>query len=662
MGDSRQLGGRLVAFLDLVARVYLAPITLLASAIFIAVNYFTVGSYYVYVTFFAVLSACVLYLAIRRRLTSLAVLSVKQLSPRSESRVHKVLTILFFCVVTICIFLLSETLYSRPPAFFVLSSLLAGLIATEIAISSDTRHVPSVLIKTIILGVILRASVYFEFPSTLGTDPWWHNGFVQYVLDSGHIPTNVPQYSSLEYVNMPMMHLFVSGLTLVSGLNLHISYFFVGVIECLSVIFIFLIGKAVMGERSGLLAALLLVLASQFVLWGFYIAPMTFGVVLTLVVLCAVFLVPRRDFISFAALILVVFAGIMLTHEGTAAYTAVALVAILLTFAFIRVMARVSNSFENLRHMSVLTERFWALTLLVLLFIGSLIGYWIFIGGGASARFFAIVRSGFSATTPLTKQINAVSSGGVSAAVNSSVSAVTPRSLPLLNDLAVLLFIFFATLGLLWILSKERKNALTMSWFGSSALILLITAVIYFAGGGQTLPERWIVYLQVFAAIPAAVGVLALGTLSNRRKGLAIVFAAVLLVSFVSLNSTTTKIVNELPWDNRARIALEQSEISAAGAIANRTNGGSIKTDFEYGQIFAFQLHASNVSRFNSLSGSPSLFGNSTLVLRNYLADNPYLTDAGTSAPLGADHYSTFEEAHNVVYDAGTVQVVTAKT
>jgi len=161
MGDSRQLGGRLVAFLDLVARVYLAPITLLASAIFIAVNYFTVGSYYVYVTFFAVLSVCVLYLAIRRRLTSLAVLSVKQLSPRSESRVHKVLTILFFCVVTICIFLLSETLYSRPPAFFVLSSLLAGLIATEIAISSDTRHVPSVLIKTIILVVILRSSVYF---------------------------------------------------------------------------------------------------------------------------------------------------------------------------------------------------------------------------------------------------------------------------------------------------------------------------------------------------------------------------------------------------------------------------------------------------------------------------------------------------------------------
>lgn len=663
MSDRQQLGQRLVTLLDLLARIYLAPMSLLASAIVITVNYFTFGSYYVYVTFFAVLLACVLYLVVGGRLTSLAVLSFKQLSPQTESRVHKVLTILFFCIVSVCIFLLWATLYSRAPAFFILSSLLAGLIAIEIAVSSDARHVPSVLIKTIILGVLIRASVYFEFPSTLGTDPWWHSGFIQYMLDSGYIPAHVLPYSSLEYPSMPMMHLLVVGLALVSGTSLHISYFFIGVIECLAVVFIFLIGRAIMGERSGLLAALLLVLASQFVLWGFYVVPQTFGVVLTLIVLSVVLLVPRSDLVSFTALILVVFAGITLTHEGTAAYTAIALFAVLIAFAFIRTAARASNSLDKLQNASVLTEHFRALTLLVVLFVGSLISYWMLISDVVSQRFFAILRSGLTPTSSLAPPINTVSSGGLSTAVNSSVNLVAPSSLPLLNDSAVLLLIVFATFGLLWIVSKERKNALTMSWFGVSVLLLLITIVIYFAGGGRTLPERWIVYLQVFMAIPAAVGVLALGTLPNLRKGLAIVFAAALILGFVGINSTTVKIVSELPWDHRPRIALEQSEIAAAVTITNKTNGGPIITDSEYSSIFGYQLHVSQVSLFNSLSNSPSLFtSNSSLLLRNDIANNPRDTAAGTSAPLGADQYASFEEAHNVVYDAGTVQVVAART
>ena len=93
--------------------------------------------------------------------------------------------------------------------------------------------------------------------------------------------------------------MLVAALTLITGLSVYNSYFFVGIIECISVVFIFLIGRAVLNVRSGLLAALLLVIANQFLLWGTIITPETLGIVLTLVVVAALFLVPRDDMVSY---------------------------------------------------------------------------------------------------------------------------------------------------------------------------------------------------------------------------------------------------------------------------------------------------------------------------------------------------------------------------
>ena len=106
----------------------------------------------------------------------------------------------------------------------------------------------------------------------------------------------------------------------------------------------------------------------------------------------------------------------------------------------------------------------------------------------------------------------------------------------------MLIPIFFATFGFLYILSAKRKKALTVAWIGASALILVITVGIYFFGSGVSQPERWIVYLQVFMVIPAAVGILTLASLVNRRKGLAVIFSAVLVLGFVSVTTQMRKL------------------------------------------------------------------------------------------------------------------------
>jgi hypothetical protein len=301
---------------------------------------------------------------------------------------------------------------------------------------------------------------------------------------------------------------------------------------------------------------------------------------------------------------------------------------------------------------------------LVVLFVASIISYWTFTGGSALNRAIAVVRGGVSPSSALASPAAAAPSAGAAAAAAAAaaVPSIPASALPIWSDLPVLILIFFATFGFLYVLSAKRKKALTVAWIGASALMLAITVGIYFLGSAVSQPERWIVFLQVFMVIPAAVGILTLGSLVNPRIGIAVIFSAVLVLGFVSVTHPNVKVASELPWDQVPRIALLPSEVAAAQTIANKTEGQLVRTDLAYAPIFIYQYNFSNVTLLSPLSAISGFSdNNSSWVLRLEIANNPYIASKGPVPKLGAGAYNSIEATQNVIYDAGTVQVVTPR-
>jgi len=91
--------------------------------------------------------------------------------------------------------------------------------------------------------------------------------------------------------------------------------------------------------------------------------------VLTLVVVAALFLVPRDDMVSFAALLIVLFTGILLTHEGTSAYTAVVLIIVVGFVCMVSKIVRAAGGRNEIQDVKALSLHLRSLALLVVLFV-----------------------------------------------------------------------------------------------------------------------------------------------------------------------------------------------------------------------------------------------------------------------------------------------------
>ena len=284
-----------------------------ASVIVLVWNFATRQSLLNYEVGFVLLLASGVYLLLRRRMPSASDPSTTTERPEQGQSTRnrlRALYIVFLVLFTTSLIVLHQSLYSRPIAVLAMAAIMSGILALEIAICRNQRSALFILLQVLALGMLLRASVYYQYSGVPGNDPWYFLDFVEKLNAQGKIG------DFGDYSGFPGMPVFVTSIAQVSGLGVRHSFFLVGAVEGLSLVFIYLVGKAVRSEKIGLLSALLLAVASQHLLWGYYIIANGFCLALMPIVVFLLFAGWRR--IAWGSLIIVIGLTMIISHSITA--------------------------------------------------------------------------------------------------------------------------------------------------------------------------------------------------------------------------------------------------------------------------------------------------------------------------------------------------------
>jgi len=176
------------------------------------------------------------------------------------------LNLSFYLVFLISVFIYSMNLYYRPISYFILICILAGIIASQILYVREGDRVVSILLQIFLLSILIRAGIYYNFPSLMGYDAYFHAGMAKLITETGAIP---PIEISSKYFYYPLTHIFVSITQLMGGLDIKDGFFYsIGFANIFITAGIYLIGKKLEGPQMGLLAALLINLNNHNIVSG----------------------------------------------------------------------------------------------------------------------------------------------------------------------------------------------------------------------------------------------------------------------------------------------------------------------------------------------------------------------------------------------------------
>lgn len=513
--------------------------------------------------------AGVTYLLMRRYLSSSTIPSLAQI--RASSRFYKMLNIVFFFLFSYSILsiYLNPELYTRPLGYFISIALMIAVVAIEILFLSDHKsHIYFALFKIIFIALSVVFSQLLIFPSIVGSDSWWHWGFTAEILDAGHI------IGEESYSKLPMMHLMIGSTMLLTGLSYKMAAMLsVSLIQIVcNTLFIFLLGRFLFSSKVGLLAALLLGVASHHIQFGIFAIPNTAGTILILPVTYLLFKIRRERPTIATSLCLVLIAAVILTH------TVVTMCLALLLFAFWAGF----ELFGRLYGEKIVTPV--TLVMVILLVVG-MFGYWIYASGHIYS-FAKLIGWGFSQELWV-----------------KDASPLVGKYIPIIpsweqqfNNLGVILFIALSLPGFLYMIAKKFGTSYGFA-AATGGIIVAALALVPPLVGRNIMTERWTYFSQILLAIPVGLAFfLLVGAFRNRLAKASLLAIGVFMLSFLMIMNPTSNMDNRTFAPNTlTRFGFTESEMQAANTISNVWEG-EIGLDHGYGRVFMGPTVKSNVA------------------------------------------------------------------
>lgn len=568
---------------------------------------------------------CIGYLIIRRFFDASSIPSLEEI--RCSNRIYKTLNILFFFLLTysiISIYLRPDP-YIRPLGYFISIALMAVIVADEILfLSLQKSHICFALCKIIIIGLSLEYSQILIFPSVVGVDPWWHQWFTLKILDNGYIP------DGYAYSKLPLMHLIIGMTSLVTDLGYKmatmLSISFLQVI-C-DALFVFLLGKFLISTKVGLLAALLLELASFHIHYGYQTIPNTMAVITILPIMFIIFKVRKEKPFIGTLIVMFLMGTLILTHTITTMFLNI------LFYAFwIGSEAYITLFYEEKTYQSV------TLNISILFSIGML-GYWTYASGhiGNLAR---LIKWGFG------KQF---------------LADYTYRYISeiffwerLFSYSGIFLFFSISFIGCFYMLSKQFRNSKrVISIIGG--IVILCIAFIFILFGKNVIADRWFYFSQILLAIPLSLSILLIvGIFRNKFITGLLMSLIVFILSFIFILNPTANMDNRLFFPNSGiRFAYTESELHAIDTISIIWNG-TIGGDWYCKYPFELQLNQEYIyiddsfyaRDFTDLQGI-------MIFVREEILKHPYLTIRGPIKLKYDIHIALDNQKFSHIYDCGS--------
>jgi hypothetical protein len=599
---------------------------------------------------FVVLIACIIYLVLRKTLIESPIdFSVKQ-----TKTTLLLLHIIFVAAFTASVLLLRLNLYHRPLVYFILVSVACAALAVEILCLNTNKktQIWSIIFKIIILSISFRAGIFYEFPTLMGADAWFHADFGNFISSYGSIPP-IEVFHSGKYVAFPIFHIAVASTKIITSMDLKDSLFFsIILFSVISTIFIYLIGKSIAGPKFGLLAMLFANVSDMFIIRG--VTNFTTGSLVLCYFLIILYLILKDSKkLENTGLMLFLIFLLILTHQLTTFASFMLLIGIFIGKQLYERLYKYKKDYTVKVNLSLTSILFFTITLLT---------YWMHTASSSSGTTFfdALAHTVVDVLISSEPFFNPTSSPYVGYYGQYSVLS------NVLYHFGYLILFFFAIIGVLFWLSAKNINIKKVSMIIALVVIYLFIYGIPLSGFKDAmLSHRWLPFAYIFLVLAASQSVFSIIGLSRKSKTKIVAVSCITLL-FTFFMITTPYINQDSPIydkDRTSRSMYKYSEIAGASTISKIYDGNlTIDTSMVF---YGVPFNGS----FKRMMIDTEKMDKGMIVLRKCnLVEPTQVTKRGSfavyrSVVLGEEFFKKFETVgYNKVYDNGEVMTYTVNS
>ncbi len=496
-----------------------------------------------------------------------------RLNNANKTIIHS-LDIMFVFIYTISILLLYSNIYHRPLVYFILVSFLSSLIAIEIIYLKEKDTKLSVILKIIFLSLNIRYGIYYEFNSLIGNDLFKHVKLINQVIASGFITPESMDYT--KYFDFPIYHVLNASLSLISSFNIKDSVFFSTVFFfSVSTIYIYLIGKKLVGVKFGLFAMLLANVSDIFIVAN--LTSITPGSIVFCWLLILLYIIlTNSNFVANNIIKVLLIFVLILTHQLSTLASLIILVSI---FIGEYIFTHIHGNRRYLK-MSTLSTTLSMNSLLI--FGVMLVYYWMQadkdLTSGKSFFYFAI--------NPV---VNVLKNGDFfshDSNVYADYYAQYSMISNVLFHLGYLILIGLAIIGaLIWLSSKAQDSKKFAIIIATVSLYFFIYGAPLTGIGNAQLSTRWLTFAYLFLIFMSTQAIFSLVNSLNNKK---ITTLSLIFFIFTFTMITTPYVNGDSPLycnERWPRASFTDSEIQASRTIAE-TCSGTVNTDGSYSILF----------------------------------------------------------------------------